>query len=550
MIVGKGAIADRFIEYSRNDDFLLCCGNHPDLSEISGSDFPTDDFFNITQLIKENAAKFIVYFSSTSIYDLSNKNSLYVENHLRIEKLIGQYAANYLIIRIPSIVDSGPDGQSVLNFLVTSIFNNNFFKIQEKAKVNILDIDDLFFIADYILREKCFKNQVINIANTESISIPDLVFNVETFFSKKANCSREPIGIEYSIDIDSIKPIVKLLGIKFGTDYIKRTLEKYYRHYKGIVKKVSIVVPTYFSERGIEEFYFRMIKVLSQLKSRYSFEVIFVNDGSTDNTLEKLIDLGHRDRIVKVINLSRNFGNQVAITAGIDKADSDAVVIIDDDLQDPPEIILNMIAVWENGFDVVYAVRRKRDGVGPLFRFFAKFFYRLMDYISEVKIPIDTGDFRLIDRRALKHLKEMREENRYFRGMVSWIGFKQFAIYYDRDPRYAGESNFTIKKYFKFAFDGLSSFSEKPLYISSFLGLTITFISLIFVSWIVITKLMNPQISVPGWTSMVTIMLFFGGIQLLSIGILGLYLGKVFREVKRRPLYIVESEHGFDSNER
>ncbi|NDH68548.1 MAG: glycosyltransferase, partial [Gammaproteobacteria bacterium] len=253
----------------------------------------------------------------------------------------------------------------------------------------------------------------------------------------------------------------------------------------------------------------------------------------------KLKYLADKDEKVKLVNLSRNFGNQIAITAGIDFSNGELMIIIDDDLQDPPEIIVNFIAKWDRGYKVVYGVRPKRQGVNFLFKFVAKVYYRALNSLSEINIPNDTGDFRLIDRVAVNVLKNMREENRYYRGMVAWVGFTQTGVTYERDRRYAGTSTFSVKKYINFALNGLTSFTEKPLYFSSLAGLLITSFSFCLAVGLVISKIIDPTVSIRGWTSLTVIMLFFGGIQLLSTGILGFYVSKIYREVKGRPLYVV-----------
>ena len=311
-------------------------------------------------------------------------------------------------------------------------------------------------------------------------------------------------------------------------------------------KLLSIIVPTYNEEQGIHEFYKRTKAVLDSLAPEFTYEIIFVNDFSTDQTLSKLKELALIDKQVKIIHFSRNFGNQIAITAGIDAANGDLAVIIDDDLQDPPELITSFIEKWLAGYKVVYGVRPNRKGVNPLFKQAAKLYYRLIGQLSETKIPKDTGDFRLIDKAVIDVLKNMREESRYYRGMVSWVGFKQIGIEYERDPRYAGTSTFSPMKYFRFAINGLTSFTDRPLYFSSALGIMITLISFIFLFILVGKKIIDPSFSIPGWPSLITLVLFFGGIQLLSIGIVSIYISKIYREVKGRPLYVIEETQNLD----
>jgi dolichol-phosphate mannosyltransferase len=309
---------------------------------------------------------------------------------------------------------------------------------------------------------------------------------------------------------------------------------------------LSVIVPTYNEEHGINEFYRRTKAVLKSLEPRFSHEIIFINDFSTDGTYDKLKELANSDRQVKLINFSRNFGNQIAITAGIDCAQGDIAVIIDDDLQDPPELIPKFIEQWDAGYKVVYGVRPNRKGVNPIFKYAAKLYYRILGNLSETTIPKDTGDFRLIDKTVLNVLRNMREESRYYRGMVSWVGFKQIGLDYQRDPRYAGVSTFSPAKYFRFAINGLTSFTDRPLYFSSILGMVITIISFIFLFLLVGKKILDPSFSIPGWPSLITLVLFFGGIQLLSIGVVSIYISKIYREVKGRPLYIVEETQNLE----
>ena len=309
---------------------------------------------------------------------------------------------------------------------------------------------------------------------------------------------------------------------------------------------LSIIVPTYNEEHGIHEFYRRTKAVLTKLESRFSHEIIFINDHSSDHTFSKLLELADKDQSVKVINFSRNFGNQMGIAAGLDVAKGQLAVIIDDDLQDPPELIPSFIQKWDEGYKVVYGVRPKRKGVNPVFNKLANVFYYLMSQLSDTSIPKYTGDFRLIDRVVIDALKNMGEENRYYRGMVAWVGFLQIGVEYERDERYAGTSTFSLRKYFGFAVNGLTSFTDRPLYFSSMLGLFITIISFLFLAALITQKILDPTVSIRGWTSLAALVLFFGGIQLLSIGAVSIYISKIYREVKKRPLYIIESTKNLD----
>ncbi len=308
---------------------------------------------------------------------------------------------------------------------------------------------------------------------------------------------------------------------------------------------LSVVVPISFEEETIPEFYRRTKNVLSHLGPGLNHELIFVNDGSTDRSLELLEDLNRRDAAVRIINFSRNFGHQIAITAGIDHASGDAVVVIDGDLQDPPEVIQEMIAKWREGYKVVYGVRNRRKGESILKLVTANLFYWIMGKLSDVKLPMNAGDFRLMDREVVNALGTIREENRYIRGLISWVGFSQYGLTYERDSRFAGKTKFNFKKMFKFAFDGITSFSDKPLRLSSQLGLCITLAAFLSVIWLIVSKFTNPQSTIPGWTSLLVVVLFLGGVQLMSIGVLGEYIGRIYRETKRRPLYIVARKYGF-----
>ncbi len=313
----------------------------------------------------------------------------------------------------------------------------------------------------------------------------------------------------------------------------------------GNKRLLSVVVPIYFEEKVVPEFYARVKKVLLDLQPKIDHEIVFIDDGSRDRSLELLKGLSQKDRTIRIISFSRNFGHQFAITAGMDHASGDAVVIIDGDLQDPPEIIPQMVEKWEEGFKVVYGVREKRKGENPVKLLTAKLFYRLIKLLSDTELPLDAGDFRLLDRKVVDALKAIREENRYIRGLVSWAGFIHYGLLYKRDPRYAGKTKFTLKKMVKFAFDGIMSFSDRPLKITAYLGFLITVASFLVALRIAIIKIIHPQVIVSGWTSLILTVLFMGGVQLISLGILGLYVGRQYREVKRRPLYIISEKMGF-----
>jgi dolichol-phosphate mannosyltransferase len=313
-------------------------------------------------------------------------------------------------------------------------------------------------------------------------------------------------------------------------------------------KLLSVVVPVYFEEAVISEFYRRAVDALAPLTPEFRLEFIFVNDGSTDRTLEILLSLREKDPRVKIIHFSRNFGHQVAVTAGLDHASGDVVAIIDADLQDPPEVILEMIAKWKEGFKVVYGVRAERKGETAFKLISAKAFYRVIGRLSDVKIPMDTGDFRIMDRTVVTALRKLREESRYVRGMISWLGYRQCGVTYARDARFAGTTKYPLRKMVRFALNGITSFSEKPLVFATWIGSMITFGGFLLLVYIVTSKLLHPASASAGWASLMAVIIFFGGVQLLSLGILGQYVGRIYREVKRRPLYIVENEWGTTEN--
>lgn len=305
-------------------------------------------------------------------------------------------------------------------------------------------------------------------------------------------------------------------------------------------KLISIVVPMYFEEEVANECYTQLSNVA--IKNNLDYELIFVNDGSTDNTLQILEELAKKDSHVKVISFSRNFGHQIAVTAGIDKSKGDAVIIIDADLQDPPELIPEMIKLWEKGNDVVYGKRKKRDGESFFKLTTAKLFYRILNKMSSVAIPMDTGDFRLIDRKVVEALKKMPEHNRFLRGMSSWIGFKQIPLEYERKERFAGETKYPLKKMIKFAQDGIFSFSSKPLKVVEHLGFDTILISLVIFIYLLIKMSLGTTVNSIGWITTLTISCFIGGIQLVAIGIVGEYIARIYDESKCRPLYIVDKE--------
>lgn len=303
----------------------------------------------------------------------------------------------------------------------------------------------------------------------------------------------------------------------------------------------SIVVPAYNEAPNIGPFYERVSRVMQELGEPY--EIIFVNDGSQDDTLDRLLALAEKDPRVKVIDLSRNFGKEIALTAGIDYATGEAVIPIDADLQDPPELIPKLVAKWREGYDVVYATRLRRDGESWLKRYTAHLFYRVVENITPIKIPRDTGDFRLMSRPVVEALKRLRERNRFMKGLFAWVGFKQTAVYYQRERRHAGKTKWNYWKLWNFALEGITSFSYLPLQFATYLGLTVAFFAFFYALFIVMRTLLFGR-DVPGYPSLITVILFLGGVQLFAIGILGEYIGRIYSEVKQRPLYIVKGRYG------
>lgn len=306
--------------------------------------------------------------------------------------------------------------------------------------------------------------------------------------------------------------------------------------------RYSIIIPVFNEEAVISETYRRLKQVMDQTEE--SYELLFVNDGSRDRSASIIKGFSENDETVKLISFSRNFGHQVAITAGMDYAAGDAVVIIDADLQDPPELIPEMIAKWREGYDVVYAKRLKRKGETFFKKQTAKLFYRILRASTDILIPVDTGDFRLMDRKVCEEMKRLSEKNRFVRGLVSWVGFRQTAVEYIRDERLAGETKYPLKKMLKLCLDGITSFSFKPLKLASYLGGTLSLSGLIYLMIILYLKLFDGA-AIAAWHPLAIIQLFFSGFILIMLGILGEYIGRIYDEARNRPLYIVREFHGF-----
>lgn len=306
-------------------------------------------------------------------------------------------------------------------------------------------------------------------------------------------------------------------------------------------KLVSILIPAYNEAEVIDMLYDRLDK-LAKENNNYDWEFLFVNDGSRDETLSIIKAYCEKDKRISYVNFSRNFGKEIAMIAGFDHVKGDATVVIDADLQDPPELIPEMISYWEQGYDDVYAKRKSREGESWFKKKTSKWYYHLLQKSTRIPIQKDTGDFRLLDRRAVEALKQFRESERYTKGMFSWIGFKKKEILYDRDSRAAGETKWNYPRLLNLAIDGITSFTTAPLRISSVVGLLISSGAFIYIIYLLI----RPLFGVPtgaGYSSTLAVILFLGGIQLLSLGIIGEYIGRIFNETKRRPLYFVEEYH-------
>jgi len=307
-------------------------------------------------------------------------------------------------------------------------------------------------------------------------------------------------------------------------------------------KLLSIVVPVYNEQEVIDETFKRLTATFKDYFM--DIEYIFINDGSKDDTYFRLRDIASSNKEVRVINFARNFGHQIAITAGMDYAKGDAIVIIDADLQDPPRVILQMVDKWKEGYQVVYGKRLQREGETFFKKFTAKVFYRFLDSMTDVKLPVDVGDFRLIDRKVCDALKCLPERSRYVRGLVSWVGFRQTSVEYHREKRFAGETKYPLSKMLKLAGDGIFSFSYKPLKLATFLGMLVSAFSFIYLIIVLVQRIVKNDVAA-GWASSMAVSLFLNGVMLIVIGIMGEYVGRIYEEVKARPLYVVGELMGF-----
>ncbi len=305
------------------------------------------------------------------------------------------------------------------------------------------------------------------------------------------------------------------------------------------MKKISVVVPMYYEEEVALECYKRLEGVLSNLEN-YENEIIFVNDGSKDKTLEILSNIASENKNVKVISFARNFGHQAAVTAGLKYVTGDAILIIDADLQDPPELLPEMLKLWEEGNEVIYGQRKTREGESAFKLFTAKMFYQTLNALSDVEIPKNTGDFRLVDRKVVDTINSLPEHNKFLRGLFSWVGYKQYAFEYERKERFAGKTKYPLKKMLKLAADGIIGFSTKPLKILGGLGIISIIISFIILIYSILSFAFEWNNLASGWTSIMVSITFFAGVQLLSIWVLSEYIGRIYDETKNRPQYVID----------
>ncbi len=307
------------------------------------------------------------------------------------------------------------------------------------------------------------------------------------------------------------------------------------------MKKISVVVPMYYEEEVVQECYIRTKNVLTSLEN-FEHEIIFVNDGSKDKTLEMLEEIAEKDKNVKVISFSRNFGHQAAVTAGLKFVTGDCSLIIDSDMQDPPELLVDMIKLWEDGNEVIYAKRKARKGESKFKLITAKMFYKILNGLSDVEIPRDTGDFRLADKKVIDVINSMPEHNKFLRGLFSWVGFKQIPIEYERQERFAGKTKYPLKKMLKLASDGIISFSTKPLKIIGGIGIISIFVSFVILIYALLSYIFNWNDLTSGWTSIMVAITFFAGVQLVSIWMMSEYIARIYDDTKNRPEYIIDKK--------
>lgn len=315
------------------------------------------------------------------------------------------------------------------------------------------------------------------------------------------------------------------------------------------MKKISVVIPMYYEEEVVDICYKRVVNNLKKLSDKYNYEIIFINDGSKDSTLEILKKIASNDDNVKIISFSRNFGHQAAVTAGIRNVTGDAVIIMDADLQDPPELFEGMIEKWEEGYEVVYGKRKTREGESIFKLLTARMFYNTLNKLSEIEIPKDTGDFRLVDRKVIDVIATLPEHNKFLRGLFSWVGFNQYAYEYNRVNRVAGKTKYPFKKMFKLATDGILSFSAKPLKIVGAIGIFSVIVSIIILIYSIVSYMFKLNSLTPGWTSIMCTMTFIGGIILISLWMIGEYIARIYEESLGRPEYIIDELINFKGEE-
>ena len=315
------------------------------------------------------------------------------------------------------------------------------------------------------------------------------------------------------------------------------------------MKKISVVIPMYYEEEVVDICYKRVVNNLKNLSDKYNYEIIFINDGSKDATLEILKKIASNDDNVKIISFSRNFGHQAAVTAGIRNVTGDAVIIMDADLQDPPELFEGMIEKWEEGYEVVYGKRKTREGESIFKLLTARMFYNTLNKLSEIEIPKDTGDFRLVDRKVIDVIATLPEHNKFLRGLFSWVGFNQYAYEYNRVNRVAGKTKYPFKKMFKLATDGILSFSAKPLKIVGAIGIFSVIVSIIILIYSIVSYMFKLNSLTPGWTSIMCTMTFIGGIILISLWMIGEYIARIYEESLGRPEYIIDELINFKGEE-
>ncbi|OGL65152.1 hypothetical protein A3B21_00235 [Candidatus Uhrbacteria bacterium RIFCSPLOWO2_01_FULL_47_24] len=311
------------------------------------------------------------------------------------------------------------------------------------------------------------------------------------------------------------------------------------------MSKISFIFPVYNEEESLHALFTEMQKLIERLPND-EVELVFIDDGSADRTYMMLTALGHEYPFVKMVSFSRNFGQQIALTAGLDYASGDAIIVMDADLQDPPNVALELISKWREGYAVVYAKRRTRHQEEVFLRkIVAHLYYRLLNALSDIPIPTDTGDFRLLDRKVVDGLKLCREHSRYIRGLTSFVGFTQTSVLYDRHNRFAGQSKYTLLKLFKLALDGIMSFSVKPLKVISYIGFFISLFSFLGATYITLKRIFFQQYTVPGFTLTIILLSFFSGMQILILGIIGEYIGRIYIEAQNRPLYLIKHKINF-----